>query len=174
MNQKPVKGILKHADFIIMDLIVLQLCFVLAFWIIRGISNPYSYQTYSLLAIVLFMSQMFVTVFGHNYKGIIKRGRIDELFSVIKYTLYVMAVALVILFVIKQGGAVSRLQTGITLVFFIPIDWIIRILNRKRIYSKSTDGVKRIGRSLGLMTEGRLVDDAMEKLTDTDLYLSNL
>ena len=172
MNQKPVKGLLKHADFIILDLITLQLCFVLAFWIIRGISNPYSLQTYSFLAVVLFMSQLCVTVFGMNYKGIIRRGRLDELFSVIKYTLYVMAVALVFLFVIKQGGAVSRLQTGVTLALFIPIDWIVRILNRKRIYSKSTDGVKRIGRSLVLMTAGRLVDDAMEKLTDTDLYLS--
>ena len=172
MNQKPVKGILKHADFIILDLIVLQLCFVLAFWIIRGISNPYSLETYRLLAVVLFMSQLCVTVFGLNYKGIIRRGRLDELFSVIKYTLYVMAVALVFLFVIKQGGMVSRLQTGVTLALFVPIDWIVRILNRRRIFRKSTDGVKRIGRSLVLMTSGRLVDDAMAKLTDTDQYLN--
>lgn len=172
MNQKPVKGLLKHLDFIILDLIVLQLCFVLAFWIISGIGDPYSRQTYRLLAVILFMSQMFVTIFGQNYKGIIRRGRLDELFSVIKYTIYMMAVALVFLFVIKQGGAVSRLQTGVTLALFVPIDWIVRILNRKRIYSKSTDGVKRIGRSLVLMTSGRLVDDAMKKLTDTDLYLS--
>ena len=172
MNQKPVKGLLKHADFIILDLIVLQLCFVLAHWIIIGVDNPYDDYTYRLLATVLFMSQLCVTVFGFNYKGIIRRGRLDELFSVIKYTLYVMAVALVFLFVIKQGGAVSRLQTGVTLALFVPIDWIVRILNRKRIYNNSTDGVKRFGRSLILMTSGRLVDEAMKKLTDTDLYLS--
>ena len=137
MNQKPVKGLLKHLDFIILDLIVLQLCFVLAFWIISGIGDPYSRQTYRLLAVILFMSQMFVTIFGQNYKGIIRRGRLDELFSVIKYTIYMMAVALVFLFVIKQGGAVSRLQTGVTLALFVPIDWIVRMLNRERIYSKS-------------------------------------
>ena len=66
MNQKPVKGLLKHADFIILDLIVLQLCFVLAHWIIIGVGNPYNNDVYRLLAVVLFMSQLFVTVFGHN------------------------------------------------------------------------------------------------------------
>ena len=172
MNQKPVKGILKHADFFLLDLVVLQLCFVLASWIIHGVYNPYTIQTNRLLALVLFMSQLCVTVFGLNYKGIIRRGRLDEVFSVIKYALYVMAVALVFLFAIKQGGAVSRLQTGVTLALFVPLDWTARILNRRRIYRKSTDGVKRVGRSLVLMTAGRLVDDAMEKLTDSDLYLS--
>ena len=173
MNQKPVKGLLKHADFIILDLVVLQLCFVLAHWIIIGIENPYNYQTFRLLAVVLFMSQLFVTVFGQNYKGIIRRGRLDELFSVIKYTLYVLAVALVFLFVIHQAGAVSRLQTGVTLALFIPLSLLERTINKKLIFRMSTDGIKREGRSLVLMTAGRLVDDAMERLTDTDMYLDH-
>ena len=173
MNQKPVKGLLKHADFIILDVIVLQISFVLAFWIIRGVGNPYNLDTYSLLAEVLFMSQLFVTVFSHNYKGIIRRGRFDELFSVIKYTIYVLGMALVFLFAIHQANAVSRLQTGITLVIFIPLAFLERTLNKKRIFSTSTDGFKREGHSLVLMTAGRLVDDAMEKLTDTDMYLGH-
>lgn len=173
MNQKPVKGLLKHVDFIILDCIVLQISFVLAFWIIRGVSNPYNIQTYRLLAEVLFLSQLFVTVFSHNYKGIIRRGHLDELFSVIKYTIYVLGMALVFLFVIHQANAVSRLQTGITLAIFVPMVLLERTLNKKRIFSTSTDGFKKEGRSLVLMTAGRLVDDAMEKLTDTNMYLGH-
>ena len=173
MNQKPVKGLLKHADFIILDLIVLQLCFVLAHWIIIGVENPYNNQVYRLLAVVMFMSQLFVTVFGQNYKGIIRRGRLDELFSVIKYTIFVLAVALVFLFAIHQAGAVSRLQTGVTLALFIPLALLERTINKKLIFRMSTDGVKRDGRSLVLLTAGRLVDDAMERLTDTDTYLGH-
>lgn len=58
MNQKPVKGLLKHADFIILDLIVLQMCFVLAHCIIIGVENPYDYQAFRILAVALFMSQI--------------------------------------------------------------------------------------------------------------------
>ena len=173
MNRKPVKGLLKHIDFILLDLIVLQLCFVLAHWAITGFDNPYDNQAFRLLAMVLFMSQIFVTVFTMTYKGIIRRGRLDELYSVIKYTVYVLAVALVFLFAIKQGSTVSRLQTGVTLSLFVPFDLIARTLNKKRIFSTSSDGFKRIGHSLVLITAGRLVDDAIEKLTDKNMFLNH-
>lgn len=70
MNQKPVKGLLKHIDFIIMDLVMMQVCFVVARWAIVGVGSPYKAQTFRLLAAVLFMSQLFVTVFSQNYKEI--------------------------------------------------------------------------------------------------------
>ena len=62
---------------------MLQLCFVLAHWIIIGVHNPCKYEAFRLLAAVLFMSQLFVTVFSTNYKGILKRGRLDEIFKVV-------------------------------------------------------------------------------------------
>lgn len=173
MNQKPVKGLLKHIDFIIMDLVVMQVCFVLARWMIVGMGSPYKLQTFRLLAAVLFMSQLFVTVFSKNYKGILKRGRLDEIFKVVLYTLYTLGVAITFLFMIHQAGAVSRLQTGVTLALFVPVDILARTFNKMRIFRHSTGGFKREGRSLVLMTAGRLVDDAMVKLTDSDLFLGH-
>lgn len=173
MNQKPVKGLLKHIDFIIMDLVMMQVCFVVARWAIVGVGSPYKAQTFRLLAAVLFMSQLFVTVFSQNYKGILKRGRLDEIFKVVLYTLFTLGVAITFLFMIHQSGAVSRLQTGVTLVLFIPIDILARTFNKMRIFRHSTGGFKRDGRSLVLMTAGRLVDDAMVKLTDSELFLGH-
>lgn len=173
MNRKPAKGLLKHADFIILDLLVLQLCFILSRWILVGADNPYNDQPFRLLAGVLFFSQIFVTVFSNNYKGILKRGMLDELFKVITYTIYTLVVAVLFLFLIHQASAVSRLQTGVTLSLFIPTGVISRTLNKKRIFATSTEGVRREGRSLVLMTAGHLVDDAMKKLTDANLYLGH-
>lgn len=173
MNQKPVKGLLKHIDFIIMDLVVMQVCFVLARWAILGVGSPYKAQTFRLLASVLFMSQLFVTVFSQNYKGILKRGRLDEIFKVVIYTIYTLGAAIVFLFMIHQAGSVSRLQTGVTLALFIPIDILARTFNKMRIFRHSTGGFKREGRSLVLMTAGCLVDDAMVKLTDSELFLGH-
>lgn len=173
MTQKPVKGLLKHIDFIIIDLVVMQVCFVLARWAIVGVGSPYKLQTFRLLAAVLFMSQLFVTVFSKNYKGILKRGRLDEIFKVVLYTLYTLGVAITFLFMIHQAGAVSRLQTGVTLALFVPLDILARTFNKMRIFRHSTGGFKREGRSLVLMTAGRLVDDAMVKLTDSELFLGH-
>ena len=139
----------------------MQVCFVLARWAILGVGSPYKAQTFRLLASVLFMSQLFVTVFSQNYKGILKRGRLDEIFKVVIYTIYTLGAAIVFLFMIHQAGSVSRLQTGVTLALFIPIDILARTFNKMRIFRHSTGGFKREGRSLVLMTAGCLVDDAM-------------
>lgn len=173
MNQKPAKGLLKHVDFILLDIVCIQMCFVVAYWIIRGVDNPYKYDTYLLLAEVLFMSQLFTTIFSNNYKGIIRRGRLDEFLSVFKYAVYIFAISLIFLFIMHQSGAVSRLQTGVTLTLFIPVSWFARALNKRRIFRSSSDGFERIGHSLVVMTAGRLVDDAIEKLTGSDMFLGH-
>ena len=68
MNLKPGKGWLKHADFIILDILCLQLSFVLAHWLIMGVRNPYEVYSYRYLAAILFFAQVVVTLFGYNYK----------------------------------------------------------------------------------------------------------
>ena len=114
-----------------------------------------------------------MTVFSTNYKGILKRGRLDELFKIFAYSVYTLAVAVVFLFATQQSATVSRLQTGVTLALFVPIGLIARSLNKRRIFKASSDGFNKVGRSLVLITAGHLVDDAIEILTDTDMFLNH-
>ena len=46
MNRKHTKGWLKHGDFIIIDIILLQFCYVIAFWMIHGVGNPYESEAF--------------------------------------------------------------------------------------------------------------------------------
>ena len=52
MYQKGAKGWLKHFDFMLLDLIVLQLSFLVAFQIRHGMVNPYANRDYLALAII--------------------------------------------------------------------------------------------------------------------------
>lgn len=52
MYQKGAKGWLKHFDFMLLDLIVLQLSFLAAFQIRHGMVNPYANRDYLALAII--------------------------------------------------------------------------------------------------------------------------
>ncbi len=75
MNQKPTKGWFKHADFIILDLIMMQISFALAYWCIhREIENPYAVESYRYLAVVFAFSQIASALFTRNYSGIVRRG----------------------------------------------------------------------------------------------------
>ena len=132
MNRKHLKGWLKHGDFIVLDILCLQLCFILGFWLIRGFRNPYEIESYQFQAIVLVVSQLVVVLFANNYGGILRRKRFDELLSVIKYIIEIVVVALVYLFVVKSSATVSRLQFGFTSLLFVVIDYVFRQLNSKK------------------------------------------
>ena len=46
MHKKELRGWLKHIDFIVLDVVMLQICFVLSYWMWIGIENPYSTYIY--------------------------------------------------------------------------------------------------------------------------------
>ncbi len=157
---------LKHADFIMLDGVCLQLSYILAHLIIRGTANPYAFFSYRYLAFVLAFSQVVTILFTSNYNGILRRGYFREMVSVVTYAVNIAVVALIFLFVVHESTAVSRLQFGITLVIFIALDYLLRIGNKRRIKRTSANGLERKGNSLVVITTGSLVDEAISRLTD--------
>ena len=85
MNRKNVKGWVKHLDFIVLDLICLQVSYVLSFWMLKGVGNPYIYENYQYQAVILTVAQLLVVLFTNGYSGILRRRKFDELVSVIKH-----------------------------------------------------------------------------------------
>ena len=67
MNSKPAKGWIKHADFIILDLIVMQVAFVCAYWVNNLNIHAYSVFSYRILAVVFGFSQVVTAFFTNNY-----------------------------------------------------------------------------------------------------------
>ena len=166
MNQKHLKGWLKHGDFILLDILCLQLCFMLGFWLVHGYGNPYRTDDYQLQAIVLVLSQLVVILFANNYSGILRRKRFDELLAVLQYILEILFVALLYLFLVKSTATVSRLQFGFTLLLFVVFDFLFRQFNKRRIFRS---GVNR-RKSIVLVTGKDFVEEAMRKLNDPNTY----
>ena len=166
MNKKHLKGWLKHGDFILLDILCLQLCFMLGFWLVHGYGNPYGTDDYQFQAVVLVVSQLVVTLFASNYAGILRRKRFDELLAVLKYILEILVVALFYLFVAKKSATASRLQVGFTSLFFVVLDYLFRQLNKRRIFRSGVNKRK----SIVLVTGKDFVVEAMQKLNDPNTY----
>ena len=172
MNLKRGKGWFKHIDFIIIDLLCMQLSFVLAHWLIMGIQNPYRLYSYRFLAVVLLLAQILIALLGYNYSGILRRGYIKEVSSVLRYAVFIWIITVTFLFLIHESATVSRLQLGWTLVIYVTIDYIARTLNKRHLLErKSKKGVIKKGKSLVLITSGDLVDDAINKLDSDIIYV---
>ncbi len=169
MNKKYIKGWLKHWDFILADVIVMQLSCQLSYWLVRGFkNNPYQNHGFVYQCVLLFACQMAVILFGRNYGGILRRKKFDEWLAILKYIAIILALALAWLFIVKDSAVVSRLQVGFTILFFAFLDWVARYINKKRIYRLSENNKHK--KSVALVTSAKLLPESREKLYKTDNY----
>ena len=84
MYRRKNKGWLKHLDFIILDLLCLQVCFALAYFSRHGFGgNPHK-VIYQNMMLVLVLFEFIYAFFLEGYKDILKRGHYVEFVSVVK------------------------------------------------------------------------------------------
>ena len=138
-NQQSI-GRFKHLDFMVLDIVCLQLCFTLSYWITEGFGNPYASERFQYLAIVIIVSQLLVILLSSNYQGILRRGKLDVIIAVITYAVEVFLVAVIYLFIVQQSVSASRLHFGWMFVLFLVLDYAFRQLNKLRI-RKFTSGL---------------------------------
>ncbi len=161
MHERKLEGWLKHWDFILLDVVCLQLCFVLSYWIIRGFTNPYRIVLYRYQAIVLVFCQFIVVLTTDSYKNILKRSRYRELLSTFRYVAYVLFVDLGYLFAVHQIMLISRLHTGATIVMFFLMSFCVRELHKIRLLRMRANG--HIGkRSILIITSSQLAAEVVE------------
>lgn len=156
----------KHLDFMVIDVMCMQLCFVLSYWAWISFSNPYQYPVYQYQASLFIVGQLLVMLFTDNYRGILRRGNAQEAIAVLRYVGAIFVVAIMYLFIVHQSMLASRMQFGLTFVFFLVLDYIARWANKKRIRSLDLDKKK----SYALITSSDLVPRALERLTDESEY----
>lgn len=123
----------KHADFMVIDLLCMQACFVLAYWVTVGFGNPFERDAYQYQWLVVTTSQVAVTFFTRGYSGVMLRGPFAELLEVLKYAIGVLLVVLAFLFLVHNTYIASRLQIGFTFLFFVIVDLALRQLNKQRV-----------------------------------------
>lgn len=166
MKIKSLQGWMKHWDFILIDLLTLQVCFILVYWILRGFGNPYDNDAAKFQAMLLFSCQVLIILFSNNYSDILRRSKIDELFAIIRYIIGILILAFAFMFLMHNSGTASRLQIGFTSVAFLILCFIFRELNKRNL-RKSFDNDKD-KKHLVLFTASSLIEEAREKLYKAD------
>ena len=127
MYKRNAQGWSKHIDFMVLDVIVLQLCFIISFYI-RHQYWVYSRHEYRTLGILLFIADFFVIVLNNSLHDVIKRGYAREAFEHIKHTVYVLLIVLIYFFTSQLGDVYSRFTLGLTFVFYVLFGYGARVL----------------------------------------------
>ena len=168
MYKKEKTGWLKHLDFMVLDLVVFQLCYVASYWLTRGISKPYRIVLYRYQAIVYLVCQLIVVLFSESYKNVLRRSVWTELVCTFRYIVSVVLLNLVYLFSVHQIYMISRLRTGLTAVLFFFVSFFVRMANKKRILDTRKD--KKGQRSLMVITSSHLMDEVIQNLSDNSFH----
>lgn len=99
MYEKKATGWLKHVDFIIIDIMCLELSFLLAFYIRQGGENPLTSIYYRSMFFILAFAQIFVTLFFDTFQGVIKRGYYLEFTAVFRHVILITGLSALFLVV---------------------------------------------------------------------------
>lgn len=145
MYKKP--SFYKHWDFEVLDLIVLELTFLLAYYLRHGALNNYRRpevtETYDALMIVIILGSLFSAVSLQNHRDILKRGRLKELGSVIVNSSLTAAMMVLYLFIVKESKSVSRMTVGYFYVLSIATVYAERLIYKGILHRNSTVGYSR-------------------------------
>ena len=120
MNEKRRKGWLKHLDFVIVDIVCIQLAYLLAYSVREP--NLYVYRGVSLythLNIVLLVVDICYVLIRPVYKNIIKRSIFHELGSVLVHNIIMWLVVMAYLYLTKQAFWFSRSMMSIAIVLCV-------------------------------------------------------
>ena len=131
MYRRDAKGWLKHLDFMILDLIVLQISFALAYALRHGregLFNPYQMPLYASMGAFLILCDLVIIFFTEPFRNILKRGYYRELEALVQQTLFVELFAVLFLFAQQSGEAYSRMTMLYMGLLYLGLGYITRIL----------------------------------------------
>lgn len=155
-------GWLKHWDFILADVLCLNLMLLAAYWIRLGFGNMYAVSDYRMIAIVATILHFCIAFFTNCYSGILKRGYFDELRIVTVCNIELFGLLLAYLFVMQMGDTYSR--TVLMGFFFLNTiaEYLFHIIMKKIYELRGKD--KTDNRKILILADEDGVEHAIEKI----------
>lgn len=137
MYKKKYSGWLKHWDFMMIDLICIQLSFCIAYIFKFGFSNPYGIQEYRNLAEIFLLVDFFVAVAFDSFKNELKRGWYLEFTGTVKHVFIVEAITLFYLFTVQNSDIYSRMTFYVMIPIYVIISYVGRSLWKVHLQKKT-------------------------------------
>lgn len=120
---------MKHLDFILWDLLILQVSFILGYMIRHGWGEmPYLQPSYRSLAIILTAVDILVAVLFNTMHNVMKRGYLKEFTASIEHVALVLGLMSLYLFSAQAGDTYSRITLYLTSGFHLILGFGIRVL----------------------------------------------
>ena len=161
MYKKDSERWIKHVDFIILDMICLQIAFVLAYAISGYGFCPYEQVLYRNMAIFLELADLLVISCYGTLRDVLKRGCYRDLTVTLKHSVMVGALGILYLFLNQEGQKYSRLALMLTVVLYCVIAYLVRELWKRLLRKQMEDGRDR---TLLIITSADMAEQVIQSM----------
>ena len=141
MYSKKMQGWLKHLDFILLDIVCLQVAFLLAYMTRHGFSSPYHSSIYLNLAGVYILVDFLVLIANRSMKNVLKRGFYKEIAQTVKHVFLVMVIVALYMFSVQSGDQYSRIMFFLLAVYYTILTYIVRICWKKFLFKSRKEQI---------------------------------
>lgn len=169
MYKMGAHGWLKHIDFVLCDVLSLQLAYVLAY-VLRFDHGWFLYRDdlYNRLALILIIVDVLTCMIFNTMHNVLKRGFYREFAATVRHALLVFAMLTIYLVSAKISARYSRIVLYTIMVLHIGLGYVLRIVYKCFLRSLI---FREKQRSLLLVTEEKdvaeLVRNIRENMNDT-------
>ena len=144
-----------------LDILCLQLAFVLAYFARFGIANAYANNAYRSLAGVYILIDLLVAVMFDSFKNVLRRGYYKEFMAAFKHACFVEAVMLMYLFSTQRGDVYSRLFFYSMIPLYLLLTYIERTFWKGQLREGKT---RRGNRSLLIVAPKEKMEECISSI----------
>ncbi len=163
MYKKNSSGWLKHLDFIVLDLLCVQLAFYLSYVLRQGNWNPYAVPLYRNMAIFVELADLIVIFIFESYKNVLKRGYYKEFAISVKQAVMLVLVSSLYLITIQDGDDYSRITLFMTSGIYGVLTYVARILWKRYLESRMKNGGDS---SLIIVTTSSIAEEVVKNVEE--------
>lgn len=163
MYRKDSEEWLKHIDFIILDMICLQIAYILAYVISGYGFELYTRLIYRNMAVFLELANLLVIFTYGTMRNVLKRGHYQEFRITVNHVVMVVVLAVLYLFLIQKGQAFSRLTIILTGVLYVILTFATREFWKSCLRKKMEDGGDK---KLLIITSREVAEQTVQNLQE--------
>lgn len=171
MYRKNSSGWVKHIDFILLDLLCVQLAFYISYVLRQGDWNPYVIPLYRNMAIFVMLADMIIIFLFEGYKGVLRRGYYIEFTYAAKQAIMLLLLASLYLISVQDGNAYSRMALFAMGIIYLVLTYIVRILWKKILKQRMKAGGDA---SLVLVTTSKIARKVVHSLKEKNYGMYQL
>lgn len=165
MYKQGTEGLLKHYDFLLFDIICLEIVFQLAY-LLSGLGcYPYKTWLYCNMGIWMIFADVIVMFLLNTFHGVVRRGIREEFLFTVRHVAVLCCLSVLYLFILQLGGYYSRLALFLNFILYAVLTFAIRLLWKRHLQNKWASG---IGCTLLVVTTPEIAESVIEDIKEND------